>query len=72
MPLPKPDPGMSGQEWHKLAGKAHEASDLRKALAHPTRLLILCILENEERMVGEIEHILGIQQAVVSQQRARG
>lgn len=23
MPLPKPEPGMSGQELHKLAGKAH-------------------------------------------------
>ncbi|MBB4191329.1 DNA-binding transcriptional ArsR family regulator [Rhizobium aethiopicum] len=71
MPLPKPEPGMSGQELHKLAGNAREASDLLKALAHQTRLLILCILANEERTVGEIENILGIQQAMVSQQLAR-
>ncbi|PDT06159.1 transcriptional regulator [Rhizobium chutanense] len=71
MPLPKPEPGMTGQELHILAGKAHEASDLLKALAHHTRLLILCILAKEERTVGEIENILGIQQAMVSQQLAR-
>jgi len=71
MPLPKPKPGMTGQELHTLAAKAHEASDLLKALAHQTRLLILCILANEERTVSEIEHILGIQQAMVSQQLAR-
>lgn len=62
---------MTGQELHKLAGKAHEASDLLKALAHQTRLLILCILATEERTVGQIESILGIQQAMVSQQLAR-
>ncbi|MBX4868934.1 ArsR/SmtB family transcription factor [Rhizobium bangladeshense] len=71
MPLPKPVPGMSGQELHKLAGSAREASDLLKALAHQTRLLILCILATEERTVGEIENLLGIQQAMVSQQLAR-
>ncbi|MBY2939353.1 MULTISPECIES: ArsR/SmtB family transcription factor [Rhizobium] len=71
MPLPKPEPGMTGQELHTLAGKAHEVSNLLKALAHQTRLLILCILANEERTVGEIENILGIQQAMVSQQLAR-
>ncbi|WP_259670906.1 helix-turn-helix transcriptional regulator [Rhizobium lentis] len=42
-----------------------------KALAHQTRLLILCILATEERTVSEIENILGIQQAMVSQQLAR-
>ena len=62
---------MTGQESHKLAAKAREASDLLKALAHKTRLLILCILANEERTVSEIENILGIQQAMVSQQLAR-
>ncbi|MBX5090801.1 ArsR/SmtB family transcription factor [Rhizobium lentis] len=71
MPLPKPAPGMSGQELHKLAENAREVSDLLKTLAHQTRLLILCILANEERTVGEIENILGIQQAMVSQQLAR-
>ena len=62
---------MTGQELQKLAARAREASELLKALAHQTRLLILCILADEEKTVGEIENILGVQQAMVSQQLAR-
>ncbi len=62
---------MTGHELQKLAAKAREASELLKALAHHTRLLILCILADEEKTVGEIENILGVQQAIVSQQLAR-
>lgn len=51
--------------------KAAAASELLKALSHESRLLILCILVNGERTVSEIETILGIQQAVVSQHLAR-
>ncbi|RCW25967.1 ArsR family transcriptional regulator [Ciceribacter lividus] len=51
--------------------KAAAASELLKALSHESRLLILCILVNGERTVSEIEAILGIQQAVVSQHLAR-
>lgn len=51
--------------------KAKAASELLKALSHETRLLILCILSQGEKTVGEIETILGLQQAVVSQQLAR-
>ncbi len=71
MPLPKTEPGMTGQELQKLAAKANEASDLLKAMAHQTRLLILCILANEEKTVSQIEALLGVQQAMVSQQLAR-
>lgn len=71
MPLPTTEPGIAGQELQKLAVKAHEASDLLKAMAHQTRLLILCILANEEKTVSQIEELLGIQQAMVSQQLAR-
>ncbi|MHC2300094.1 DNA-binding transcriptional ArsR family regulator [Rhizobium mongolense] len=71
MPLPKTEPGITGQELQKLAVRAHEASDLLKAMAHQTRLLILCILANEEKTVSQIEELLGIQQAMVSQQLAR-
>ncbi|WP_455874018.1 ArsR/SmtB family transcription factor [Rhizobium yanglingense] len=71
MPLPKTEPGIAGQELQKLAVKAHEASDLLKAMAHQTRLLILCILAEEEKTVSQIEGLLGIQQAMVSQQLAR-
>ncbi|TCU16597.1 ArsR/SmtB family transcription factor [Rhizobium sullae] len=71
MPLPKTEPGITGQELQKLAAKAHDASDLLKAMAHQTRLLILCILANEEKTVSQIEELLGVQQAMVSQQLAR-
>lgn len=71
MPLPTTAPGTAGQELKKLAEKAHEASSLLKAMAHQTRLLILCILAEEEKTVSEIEELLGVQQAMVSQQLAR-
>lgn len=51
--------------------RARAASELLKALSHETRLLILCILSQGEKTVGEIETMLGLQQAVVSQQLAR-
>ncbi|WP_416797181.1 ArsR/SmtB family transcription factor [Ciceribacter azotifigens] len=54
-----------------FTSKAAAASELLKALSHESRLLILCILVNGERTVSEIETILGIQQAVVSQHLAR-
>ncbi|QFY61597.1 winged helix-turn-helix transcriptional regulator [Rhizobium grahamii] len=71
MHLPTPRSGMPDHEFQKFSARAREASDLLKALAHHTRLLILCILAEGERTVGEIEDILGIQQAMVSQQLAR-
>lgn len=71
MPLPTTAPGTAGQELQKLAEKAHEASSLLKAMAHQTRLLILCILAEQEKTVSEIEELLGVQQAMVSQQLAR-
>lgn len=69
--MPKTEPGGTGQELQKLAAKAIEASDLLKAMAHQTRLLILCILAKEEKTVSQIEALLGVQQAMVSQQLAR-
>ncbi|MDU8946560.1 ArsR/SmtB family transcription factor [Ovoidimarina sediminis] len=50
---------------------ADEAAGVLKALANPSRLLILCQLAETERTVGEIEKLLGLGQAYVSQQLAR-
>jgi len=58
-------------ELEALMRNAREASDLLKALAHETRLLLLCILYERERSVGELEEILSLRQATVSQQLAR-
>lgn len=51
--------------------KAAGAAALLKALSHENRLLILCILSEGEKTVGELEAILQLQQAIVSQQLAR-
>ncbi|HRK24222.1 MAG TPA: metalloregulator ArsR/SmtB family transcription factor [Beijerinckiaceae bacterium] len=50
---------------------ARDASDLLKALSHESRLLLLCILAEKERSVGELETILSLRQPTVSQQLAR-
>ena len=71
MPMSTTVPGTAGQDLQKLAEKAQEASNLLKAMAHQTRLLILCILAEQEKTVSEIEELLGVQQAMVSQQLAR-
>lgn len=54
-----------------MAVRAHDASDFLKALAHPNRLLILCILCEGERSVTELEQMLALRQPTVSQQLAR-
>ncbi|GEO85765.1 MULTISPECIES: ArsR/SmtB family transcription factor [Alphaproteobacteria] len=71
MNVPKMTPGMGSEQLEGFMSKARAASGLLKALSHETRLLILCILSQGEKTVGELEAILGLQQAVVSQQLAR-
>jgi len=58
-------------ELARMAGAATRASDFLKALAHESRLLILCILAEGEKSVGELEEILNLRQPTVSQQLAR-
>jgi len=58
-------------ELKRLVQRARKASDFLKALAHESRLLILCLLAERERTVGELEDFLSISQPTVSQQLAR-
>lgn len=58
-------------ELEVLMKNAREASDLLKALSHENRLLLLCLLAERERSVGELENILSLRQPTVSQQLAR-
>lgn len=51
--------------------QARAASDLLKALSHEARLVILCILSEGEKSVSELEEILELPQAAVSQHLAR-
>lgn len=55
----------------KIFVSARLASDFLKALAHETRLLLLCLLSEKERSVTELEQILSLRQPTVSQQLAR-
>ncbi len=58
-------------ELDRMVDNAKRASDFLKALAHESRLMILCILAEGEKSVGELEDILELRQPTVSQQLAR-
>jgi DNA-binding transcriptional ArsR family regulator len=55
----------------RMVGNAARASDFLKALAHESRLMILCILAEGEKSVSELEELLRLRQPTVSQQLAR-
>ncbi len=63
-PLPRVD-------VRRMAPRAREASEFLKALAHESRLMILCDLLHGEKSVGELEALLTRRQSTVSQQLAR-
>lgn len=70
----KRDGKLRSETVHRVAeqrAQADHASELFKILAHRTRLLLLCQLAAHERSVTELEAILNLPQAAVSQQLAR-
>jgi DNA-binding transcriptional ArsR family regulator len=71
MNLPKLSASQSAEDFNKLLQQARKASDLLKALSHESRLLILCLLVEGEKSVSELEDIMKMPQAAVSQQLAR-
>ncbi len=58
-------------ELSQMMDRARDASDFLKALAHEHRLVLLCLLAERERSVGELEELLSLRQTTVSQQLAR-
>ncbi len=50
---------------------ARDATSFLKALSHETRLVILCLLIEGDKSVGELEQKLNLRQPLVSQQLAR-
>ncbi|PQO22209.1 transcriptional regulator [Rhodobacteraceae bacterium WD3A24] len=54
-----------------MTEQAQAASTFLKALAHEGRLMILCHLTAGEKSVTELENLLCLRQAAVSQQLAR-
>ena len=55
----------------RMMQNASNASDYLKALAHESRLMLLCFLSERERSVSELETLLALRQPTVSQQLAR-
>lgn len=55
----------------RMMDNAKRASDFLKALAHESRLMMLCILAEGEKSVSELEQQLSLRQPTVSQQLAR-
>jgi len=64
-------PKKSALDIDKLVANAREASEFIKALSHEGRLVILCLLAEGEKSVGEIEQLLEMRQPAISQQLAR-
>ena len=64
-------PGESVADIDYFRQQAGKASDFLKALAHESRLLLLCLVAERERSVTELETILSLRQPAVSQQLAR-
>jgi DNA-binding transcriptional ArsR family regulator len=61
----------SSRELERMVDNAKRATDFLKALSHESRLMILCILAEGEKSVGELERLLTLCQPTVSQQLAR-
>lgn len=58
----------AGVNIEKMQCQVRSASELLQACAHPSRLLLLCQLCEEELNVGELEARLDIHQPSLSQQ----
>ncbi|SHG88363.1 ArsR/SmtB family transcription factor [Marivita hallyeonensis] len=65
------DVAMHSSPAQDMATNAAHATAFLKTLAHEGRLMILCHLGTGEKSVGELESLLGIRQAAVSQMLAR-
>ncbi len=64
--------GMSAaSDFDEMAENAKQATDFMKAMAHESRLMILCHLSSGEKSVTELEDLLALRQPTVSQQLAR-
>ena len=64
-------PNMPADATSAMATNATDAAAYLKTLAHEGRLMILCHLGAGEKSVGELEDLLNIRQAAVSQMLAR-
>lgn len=54
-----------------MEGHAADAANLMKALGNESRLMILCMLAEGERTVGQLNQAIPLSQSALSQQLAR-
>lgn len=71
MAHPKPAPDLSEKDLDEMVENATAASHFLKAISHEGRLMILCHLVSGEKSVTELETLLSVRQAAVSQQLSR-
>lgn len=62
--------GLTRAEVARLHGSAVRVTDRLKAMANPSRLMILCQLAEGEKSVGEMEDVIGLSQSGLSQHLA--
>ncbi len=65
------DASLEDAGFQTLWDNADDANHLLRAIANENRLLILCLLADGEKSVGELETMTGTRQPTVSQQLAR-
>lgn len=61
----------SADDMQQMLANAQRASAFLKAISHEGRLMILCHLASGEKSVTELEALLSMRQAAVSQQLTR-
>ena len=66
-----PSAAFDAGDLEQMFKNAQQASAFLKAMSHEHRLMILCLLMQQERTVSELEQLLGIRQSNVSQQLQR-
>jgi ArsR family transcriptional regulator len=71
MNLPNFDENTRREQLSQMATSANIAANYLKAIGHGGRLMILCHLTEGEKSVGELEAMLDLPQATVSQQLGR-
>lgn len=71
MGLPVFGDDVSDDDLDKMMANATRASNFLKAISHDGRLMILCYLASGEKSVTELEDLLSVRQAAVSQQLSR-
>ncbi|WP_370303272.1 ArsR/SmtB family transcription factor [Pseudooceanicola sp.] len=71
MARPQASADRSEDDVDRMLGKATDAANFLKAISHEGRLMILCHLVSGEKSVTELETLLSVRQAAVSQQLSR-